>query len=64
MKALTVKQPWAQAIIDGPKDIENRAYHWRQAPGWLAIHVGQSYDEGYDMHRFFEPCVSRAMPGW
>ena len=39
MKALTVKQPWAWAIIHAGKDIENRG--WRTCyRGPLAIHAG------------------------
>ena len=41
MKALTVLQPWAWAIIHGPKRIENRT--WRtNYRGPLAIHAGLS----------------------
>jgi hypothetical protein len=38
MKALTVKQPWAELIVLGMKDVENRTRrtHYR---GPLAIHV-------------------------
>jgi hypothetical protein len=40
-KCLTICQPWAWAIIHGPKRIENR--HWRIFHrGWLAIHAGKS----------------------
>jgi hypothetical protein len=46
MKALTLWRPWAQAIIYGPKRIENRT--WRP-PRWIigkriAIHAGARYD--------------------
>jgi hypothetical protein len=39
MKALTIKQPWAWAIVFRGKDIENRSWltHYR---GELAIHAG------------------------
>jgi len=41
MKALTVCQPWAWAIIFGPKRIENRT--WKTFyRGPLAIHAGKS----------------------
>src|SRR5947208_68539 len=38
MKALTVQQPWAWALICAGKDIENRTWrtHYR---GWIAIHA-------------------------
>ena len=41
--ALTVKQPWASAIIYGDKDIENRV--WRTGyRGRLLIHAGKAVD--------------------
>lgn len=40
MKALTVQQPWAWAIIHGGKDVENRTQAWSYR-GPLAIHAGQ-----------------------
>ena len=41
MKALTVLQPWAWALIHGPKRIENRSWatYYR---GPLVIHAGKS----------------------
>lgn len=39
MKALTVRQPWAWAIIHGGKDVENRTTAWKYR-GPLAIHAG------------------------
>lgn len=43
MKALTVRQPWAWAIIYGGKDIENRT--WTTTfRGTLAIHAGGNLD--------------------
>ena len=38
MKALTIKQPWVQAILREGKDIENRSWQ-RSFRGWLAIHA-------------------------
>jgi hypothetical protein len=44
MRILTIKQPWAHAIIFGGKDVENRT--WSTAyRGPVAIHAGMSYDE-------------------
>ena len=51
MKALSIKQPWAWAIMDvkADKDVENR--HWRtHFRGTIAVHASQSmtrneYDE-------------------
>jgi hypothetical protein len=39
MKALTIKQPWAWAIMFAGKDIENRSWLSRYR-GELAIHAG------------------------
>lgn len=44
MKALTVQQPWAWAIIRGGKDVENRTTLWRHR-GPLAIHAGKRLSE-------------------
>jgi len=41
MKTLTVQQPWAWAIIHGPKRIENRSRATRHR-GPLLIHAGKS----------------------
>jgi hypothetical protein len=37
MKAITIKQPWAQLIAEGAKDIENRDW-WTRERGRIAIH--------------------------
>lgn len=49
MKALTVQQPWATAIIRWGKDVENRSRNIAGAHrGPLAIHAGKTEDEcGY-----------------
>lgn len=39
MKALTVRQPWAWAILSAGKDIENRTWSTRYR-GPIAIHAG------------------------
>lgn len=44
MRALTVQQPWAWAIIHGGKDIENRTQAWSYR-GPLAIHAGGRISE-------------------
>lgn len=44
MKALTVRQPWAWAIIHGGKDIENRTTPWKYR-GPLAIHAAVAYSQ-------------------
>lgn len=42
---LTLRQPWATSIVDGPKRVENREWKPRVAvPFWLAIHAGLGAD--------------------
>ncbi len=43
MKALTVKQPWAWAIVAGYKDVENRSRR-TNFRGDLLIHAGAAFD--------------------
>lgn len=43
MRALTVRQPWAAAIINDGKNIENRRTNWSYR-GPLAIHAGAAWD--------------------
>lgn len=43
MKALTVQQPWAWAIVHGGKDVENRTQAWGYR-GELLIHAGGRID--------------------
>lgn len=42
MKCLTVLQPWAHAIVHGPKRVENRTWHTSHR-GELLIHAGLSH---------------------
>ncbi|OZE90241.1 hypothetical protein CH302_27735 [Rhodococcus sp. 15-2388-1-1a] len=44
MKALTVQQPWAWAIMHGGKTIENRTQNWKYR-GPLAIHAGARWSD-------------------
>lgn len=49
MKVLTIRQPWASAILGGGKDVENRT--WRTSyRGPLAIHAASRLDDGV-LHR-------------
>jgi hypothetical protein len=66
VKCLSVRQPWAWAIIHGTKDIENR--NWKtDFRGLLAIHAGKALDmkidELADMARgdYGEPWTSMAL---
>lgn len=48
MRILTVRQPWAWAIIHGGKDVENRVRNIAGAyRGPVAIHVGMSFDNDW-----------------
>lgn len=42
MKVLTVRQPWAQLIAVGAKDVENRNWH-TNVRGRIAIHSSAAY---------------------
>ncbi|MEW6614015.1 MAG: ASCH domain-containing protein [Thermodesulfobacteriota bacterium] len=47
MKALSIKQPWAWAIIHGGKDIENRTWPTRFR-GRFLVHASKTFDmEGW-----------------
>ena len=50
MKVLSVQQPWASAICTGVKDVENRTWQPKSAPGRILIHasakkVPKDFDE-------------------
>jgi hypothetical protein len=46
MYGLTLHSPWAQAIVYGPKRVENRSWRPGAALGELiAIHCGETLDE-------------------
>lgn len=47
MRALTVQQPWAWAIMQGGKAIENRTQRWKYR-GPLAIHAGARWSDRGD----------------
>ena len=52
MRALTVRQPWAWAIAEGYKDIENRSWYPRLEPGEVfAIHAGCAAPDWDDVER-------------
>ncbi len=44
MRVLTVRQPWAGAIIFGGKDVENRTRSLGDYKGPVAIHTSLRYD--------------------
>jgi len=43
MKALSIQQPWAWAILNAGKDIENRRWY-TSVRGRVLIHAGKKYD--------------------
>lgn len=48
MRILTVKQPWAHAIVHFGKDVENRVRNLAGSyRGPVAIHAGLSWDSGW-----------------
>ena len=42
LRALTVKQPWAWAILHAGKNIENRSWQNQYTLGTIAIHAGSA----------------------
>jgi len=55
LRILTVRQPWAWAIIHGGKDVENRVRNIAGSyRGPVAIHVGLAIDDNYDRRRISE----------
>lgn len=58
LHAITLWQPWASAIIEGPKRVENRTWSpaaWTgPGPWWLAIHASLRID----------PSLKKKLPGY
>ncbi|MFY0638689.1 ASCH domain-containing protein [Maricaulis maris] len=52
MKALSIKQPWAWAILHAGKDIENRSWSTSHR-GLIAVHAGLEIDK-VALHAFRE----------
>ena len=48
IRAITIQQPWASAIVFGPKWVENRGRMWPL--GHYLIHAGKAWDDdaGHD----------------
>lgn len=48
LPTISIQQPWAWLICNGPKDVENR--DWYSIPkGQIFIHAGKKFDfDGYD----------------
>ena len=68
-RALTVRQPWADAIVHGPKNVENRTTRTHRR-GLVLIHAGLRYDAHHcsaPLSRFLQrisdgKCPDRASP--
>jgi hypothetical protein len=60
LKALTIRQPWAWAIIHAGKDIENRSWNSRLR-GTTAIHAGFAYDKHVELPRGGKPPHEEAL---
>jgi hypothetical protein len=59
MKAISIQQPWAWAIIHGGKDIENR--NWRtKHRGPVLIHASKTYD--HEGHRHIVDILGISIP--
>ena len=43
MKALSIRQPWAWLICEGPKDIENRTWQTKYR-GDFIVHASKTFD--------------------
>lgn len=55
LRLLTVKQPWATALVEGRKDVENRGPRFGlgyRGPLW--IHAGQTWDQDAHDHPALE----------
>lgn len=49
--ALSIRQPWADLILDGKKNIENRP-RWSRFRGNILVHASLTIDfEGAELHR-------------
>jgi hypothetical protein len=43
MKVISIRQPWANLVVRGVKDVENRIW-WTGYQGPLLIHASKNYD--------------------
>ncbi|MEU3708358.1 hypothetical protein AB0E82_39480 [Streptomyces anulatus] len=58
IRGISIKQPWATAILTGTKTIENRPQHWSWR-GWVLLHAGQQTDRA----ALRVPMVARTIRG-
>lgn len=62
MKCLSIKQPWAQYIAAGIKDIENRSWGLKNFPQRILIHTGKKKDiqSVYDLPLLYQLIIENA----
>ena len=62
MKALSIRQPWADLIVDGKKSIETRKWntHYR---GWFYIHAPQKVEKSICEEYGVKPSATGAVIG-
>lgn len=58
MKALTIRQPWAFAIAEGFKTVENRSRRTRYT-GPLLIHAGKAFEDHVSIVRYSSDAATR-----
>ena len=56
MKALTVKQPWADLIVSGVKDIENRTWQTNYR-GRILIHASKNPTPKWQLYNYELPII-------
>lgn len=62
--ALTVKQPWAEAILRGKKWYEFRTWTPPEGTAWIALHAGKEIDKrAFGEQRFVAP-LPEDCRGW
>ena len=47
-RGLSIRQPWARAILSGEKDCENRSWTVADAPFWFVLHIGKAKTKNTD----------------
>lgn len=63
MTCLSVRQPWASLICSGVKDVENRSWKPKKAPGRILIHAGASLDKNATgLSQQFLGCTAKKLP--
>src|SRR5262249_36141282 len=63
VRAITIRQPWAELIVRGEKDVENRSWRTHHR-GPLLIHAGaQAYRESFAEHGVTDDAERSAIIG-